>query len=220
MKKNISLIILSLFLVSCNNFEENIQAESVVSVEDDVETSLEDSIEKDEVDKNDVQTEVEVQDDLKENNNIKYNKKYTLKGNTSDEFAFLMTENPIDLEYEKICDNYDGSSLMLMQIEDDYKNWWASEMETAYTELQNLLEGEDLEQLKKSQVAFLEYLNGKDAMDTSFYVEQKYDTIGNLRTSMVYSENAELVKNRAYTLLEYVYILTGEINFVFDENIK
>lgn len=221
MKKGILLIILSLFLVSCDNFEENVQAESAeveveVEDEDEVETSVEDIANEDEINKNGVQSEVGLQDDLKESNNIKYNEKYTLKGNTSDEFAFLMVENPIDLEYKKRCDNYDGSSLMLIQIEEDYKNWWASEMEAAYIELQNLLEGEDLEQLKKSQVSFMEYLDSKGAVDTSFYVVQKYDTVGNLRRSMVYSDNAELIKNRAYILLEYLYILTGEIKFVFE----
>lgn len=209
MKKVISVVMVALFLISCsNNFTKNTKVESVVLAKD--------STGSDEANKDGAYNKVLEESESIEYNTIEYNEKYKIKGDTPDEFSSLIYENPIDLEYEKRCSNYDGSSLMTMEIEADYKNWWNAEMEKAYSELEKLLEGEDLEQLKLSQEAFLEYLNSKENLDTSFYFEQKYGAIGNLRSSSVYYEKSELVKNRAYTLLEYLYILTGEINFVFD----
>lgn len=209
MRKTVLVVMVALFLISCsNNFTKNTKVESVVLAKD--------STGNDKANEDDVDNKVLEESDSIEYNTIEYNEKYKIIGDTPDEFSSLIYENPIDLEYEKRCSNYDGSSLMIMEIEADYKNWWNAEMEKTYSELEKLLEGEDLEQLKLSQEAFLEHLNSKENLDTSFYFEQKYGEIGNLRSSSVYYEKSELVKNRAYTLLEYLYILTGEINFVFD----
>jgi len=142
---------------------------------------------------------------------------YTVKGNTSDEFSILIDGNPIDLECEKLYAAYDGSSRMITEIAAKYKDWWYVEMKVAYNQLLSLLDEEDKQNLIKSQTSWESYMESKWNMEDSFYYQHKYDTVGQLRTSLSANEEAEETKARAYSLLEYLYIISGEINLVFGE---
>jgi len=144
---------------------------------------------------------------------VKYN--YTITGNSSDEFSTLITGNPIDLKYEELCKDYDGSSRMIEEIESKYKDLWYAEMEVAYNQLVKLLDEEDLKSLIDSQTSWESYMENKKLIEESFFFQQKYDTLGTLRTALTFAEEAEETKERAYSLLEYLYIITGEINMVF-----
>ena len=144
---------------------------------------------------------------------VKYN--YTIKGNTSDEFSILIEGNPIDLEYSELCKTYDGSSRMISEIASKYKNWWHAEMEVTYNQLLELLDEEDSQNLIKSQTAWESYMENKKHIEESFFYKHKYDSVGELRKALSVSEEAEETKARAYSLLEYLYIISGEISMVF-----
>jgi len=146
---------------------------------------------------------------------VKYN--YTIKGNTSDEFSFLIEGNPIDLKYAELCETYDGSSRMISEMALKYKNWWYTEMEVAYNQLLKLLDEEDSQNLIKSQTSWESYIENKKYIEESFFYQHKYDTVGELRKALSVSEEAEETKAHAYSLLEYLYIINGEINMVFSE---
>ncbi len=144
---------------------------------------------------------------------VKYN--YTIKGNTADEFLSLISENPIDLKYEELYEDYDGSSSMIRVINFKYKEFWYREMEVAYNQLLNLLDEKDRQSLIDSQIAWESYMENKSQIEDSFFFQQKYDSLGTLRTALTFYESAEETKKRAYSILEYLYIITGEINMVF-----
>ncbi len=147
---------------------------------------------------------------------VKYS--HTIKGNTADEFSILINDNPIDLKYKKLCETYDGSSLMISEIESKYKDWWHTEMEVAYNQLMKLLDEEDSQHLKKSQSSWESYMENKKYLEDSFFYQQKYDSVGTLRKALSVSQEAEETKARAYSLLEYLYIISGEINMVFSSD--
>lgn len=155
-------------------------------------------------------------EDLLNSKEIVFDFTYQLKGNTADEFAFLIANNPIDAEYQRLCENYDGSSSKMIELSNIYKEWWYTEMEVAYAQLLNLVDKEDLQALKNSQETWEVYKKNKFELDKIFYIEDKYDTVGHLRKAFVYDDEARLVKERAYVLLEYLYIFEHEINFVFN----
>lgn len=144
---------------------------------------------------------------------VKYN--YTIKGNTADEFPSLIADNPIDLKYEELCQDYDGSSRMIRVINFKYEEFWNREMKVAYKQLLNLLDEKDRQSLIDSQIAWESYIENKDKIEDSFFFQQKYDTLGTLRTALTFYDSAEETKKRAYSFLEYLYIITGEINMVF-----
>lgn len=144
---------------------------------------------------------------------VKYN--YTIKGNTSDDFPFLIERNPIDLKYKELYAAYDGSNYMISEIETKYKNWWHTEMEVTYNQLLKLLDEEDIQNLIKSQTSWESYMESKKCIEESFFNQHKYDTVGSLRKALTVSEEAKETKARAYSLLEYLYIIRGEINMVF-----
>jgi hypothetical protein len=159
--------------------------------------------------------------DQQDNNNksleefldVKYN--YTITGNTSDEFPILISDNPIDLKHKELLEDYDGSSRMISEIGLKYKDWWYTEMEVAYNQLLKLLDEKDRQSLINSQISWESYMENKKQIEESFFYQHKYDTVGTLRTALTIAEEAEETKERAYSLLEYLYIITGEINLVF-----
>ncbi len=55
----------------------------------------------------------------------------------------------------------------------------------------------------------------KKAIQQSFYNKQSYGDVGTLRVALIAKENQDEIRSRAYTLFEYLYIITGEINMVF-----
>jgi len=148
-------------------------------------------------------------------NSLDVNYNYTIKGNTSDEFFIIIKGNPIDLKYEELYEDYDGSSHMISEIESKYKDWWYTEMKVAYSQLLELLDDEDSQCLINSQSSWESYMEDKKNIEESFYYLHKYDSVGELRKALSVSEEAEETKARAYSLLEYLYIISGEINMVF-----
>lgn len=155
-------------------------------------------------------------DFLEENLDVEYN--YTISGDTADEFSSLITNNPIDLRRDELLKNYDGSSRMIIEISSKYKEFWHREMEVAYTQLMSLLDEEDQQSLVNSQTSWESYMENKKHIEESFYNEQKYDVVGTLRVALTVEENAKETKLRAYSLLEYLYIITGEIKMVFSDD--
>ena len=156
----------------------------------------------------DSQTESSVRD-----SDVTYN--YTVRGNTPDDFSSCIRDNPIDLKYKELGEDYDGSCRMIVERDTEYKNWWYAEMEVAYSQLLKLLDEEDRQSLIESQTAWESYMAHKKNIENNFYDQGKYGTVGKLRQAFVVSEEAEEVKNRAYSLLEYLYFITGEVNLVF-----
>lgn len=140
---------------------------------------------------------------------------YTVKGNSSDEFSILIQGNPIDEAHRVLLANYDGSSRLLIEYSNQYKEWWQVEMEQSYNQLLFMLNEEDCHYLKQSQASWEEYMENKKDLELSFFFNQNYDTIGNLRKALSVNEEAEETKERAYSLLEYLYIITGEINLFY-----
>jgi hypothetical protein len=138
-----------------------------------------------------------------------------VKGNTPDEFPILISDNPLDKRYEEICEEYDGSSRMLEEINQRYEEFWYREMDVAYNQLLELLNEDDSKALVTSQDSWENYMENKEQIEESIFFEQKYDSIGTLRTALTYSERAKETKDRAYSMLEYLYIITGEIKIVF-----
>jgi len=145
--------------------------------------------------------------------NIDYN--YTLKGNSPDEFEYLFSQNPIDAKSKELYDSYDGSTRMITEIEEKIKSWWQKEMEVAYNQLLILLNEEDKQNLIESQTSWVKYMENKKQLDNSFFLKDTYNSVGELRKSFVISNKAKEIKARAYSLLEYQYIINGEINMIF-----
>jgi|BioPla2DNA2_1021312.scaffolds.fasta_scaffold58038_2 uncharacterized protein YecT (DUF1311 family) len=150
---------------------------------------------------------------LKGSLEVEYN--YTVVGNTPDEFPILISSNPIDLKYKEFYEDYDGSSQMISKIESKYKDWWYTEMEVAYNQLLKLLDENDRQSLINSQISWESYMENKKNIEENFFYQNKYDSVGELRKALIIAEEAEETKERAYSLLEYLYIITGEINMVF-----
>lgn len=144
---------------------------------------------------------------------VKYN--YTVTGESSDDFFYLISDNPIDLRQKELLKEYDGSSSMLIKVASKYEEFWYREMEVAYNQLLKLVDEEDRQNLINSQTSWESYMENKKHIQKSFYSDHKYDVVGTLRTALSVEENAEETKARAYSLLEYLYIITGEINLVF-----
>lgn len=203
------VVLLLLVLVSCHQ-------DDTFSKQDDVETT-------NEQESNEIKSEHENDNTLDKQNDIDKSKdeilivnyNYSVTGNTADDFLVLIIDNPIDLKYKEICKDYDGSSRMIREIDFKYEEFWRREMEVAYNQLLNLLDEEDCQSLINSQIAWESYMENKNQIEESFFFQQKYDSLGTLRTALIFSENAEETKKRAYSLLEYLYIITGEINMVF-----
>lgn len=148
--------------------------------------------------------------------NVKYN--YTIKGESSDDFLQLILNNPIDLKRKEFLENYDGSCHMIKEISSKYEEFWFTEIEVAYSKLLRLLDKQDRQSLINSQTSWESYMENKKNIEKSFYNDCKYNTLGKLKEALIIAENAEQTKARAYSLLEYLYIITGEINMVFSSN--
>ena len=104
---------------------------------------------------------------------------------------------------------------MISEIASKNKNWLYTEMKVAYNQLLKLLDEEDSQNLIKSQTSWESYLENKKYIEEIFFYQHKYDSVGELRKALFVSEEAEETKARAYSLLEYLYIINGEINMVF-----
>lgn len=202
-------ILLLVFLTACQQNDALITHEN-----NDISETNESLVMQDSDDKSDVQDNNK---ELQEGNlDVKYN--YTVKGETSDDFYYLISSNPIDLMQKEHLEDYDGSSRMLVEIASKYEGFWYREMEVAYNQLLRVLDEEDKQNLISSQTSWESYMESKKHIEQSFYYEHKYDVVGTLRTGLSVEETADETKARAYSLLEYLYIITGEINMVFSSD--
>lgn len=202
-------ILLLILLVSCHQNETLVKHNNNDTlVEQDNSDTMDKKDNSDTKDKQDNNDE-----SLEESFDVKYN--YTITGNTADEFPILISDNPIDLRRKELLENYDGSSRMIIDVASKYEEFWYAEMEVAYKQLLKLLDEEDRQSLINSQTSWESYMENNKNIEDSFYDEQKYNGVGTLKVALTVEENAEETKSRAYSLLEYLYIITGEINMVF-----
>lgn len=150
-----------------------------------------------------------------EENEIKIQYNYIVKGGTTDEFELLIKNNPIDLRYSELIKDYDGSSEMIKRLNNEYMLFWDNEIDQAYSNLLKILKNKDLQLLIDSQINWESYIENKIKIENSFYEEMKYNKVGTLRAALRYDEIANETRVRALTLLEYLYIINGEIKMVF-----
>lgn len=199
-KKFLLLIVILIILTSCQQNDDSVNQGDF---ESDVQNELLDTQEKE-------------SDSLAENLDVQYN--FTITGESPDEFEVLILNNPIDLRRKELLEDYDGSSRMTIEVASKYEEFWNIEMEAAYSELLDLLDGDDRQKLISSQTSWENYMESKKNIEISFFKEQKYNTCGTLREALAIDENADETKARAYDLLEYLYFITGEIKMVFSSD--
>ena len=140
---------------------------------------------------------------------------FTIKGDSTDEFYFCFLENPIDAKINKMYESYDGSSRMIAEIAAVKRDLWRVELDDAYGRLLLLSDADEREMLTTAQAAWEEYMAYKKTTDDNFFRNVKYDTVGHERLGFLVDEEAEATKERAYVLLEYIYIITREIKMVY-----
>ena len=129
-------------------------------------------------------------------------------------FEEIINNNPIDMEFGEI--KFTGSMIDFIEKTIQYRNLWQSEIENSYNHLLTVLNTVDKESLKESQDGWTKYMNYNDVLQKSFFYERNYnDDSGHDQIMFVVDYQAELTKRRALELMEYLFRITGEVEFIY-----
>ena len=125
----------------------------------------------------------------------------------------ILKENPIDAEYFPVL--FEGDRHEYLQNEAHYRDLWRAEVDNTYNALLKILDDEDKEQLKKSQDGWNDYMSGNQQIQISYFYIQKYEGSGQDNKMFAMSYQSYMTRNRAIELMEYLYFITGEVNFLY-----
>ena len=132
-------------------------------------------------------------------------------------FQEAIVNNPIDEEFYPI--QFTGSSVEFIEKTSQYCELWNIEMENAYKTLLGVLNETDKKILIKSQDSWTEYMNGNNAIQKSLFYEHNYDdNAGQDQKMFAIDYQATATRKRAMELFEYLFRISGEIQFVYASN--
>lgn len=135
-----------------------------------------------------------------------------------DNFLELINDNPIDKDYEiefdELQNSEEFSTAGWLALEIKYTRFWEAEMNNAYSHLLEILESEHRENLIASQKSWLEHV----AYDFTFVWDKfiatgHFGSQGKVQIQRVCHKKA---KERTIELMEYIYSLEHEANFIYD----
>ncbi|HNX13328.1 MAG TPA: hypothetical protein PK854_09690 [Oscillospiraceae bacterium] len=147
-----------------------------------------------------------------------------------DEFSEIIRNNDIDYDYKNKLQTSDDSNAGMNMSAGEYAALWKSEMESQYEKLYNLLSGyvqsgeidpACLQELSDAQTAFLESLKG-DMIFTENTLGMGGDLsrMGTFGTVMINSNYASAYRQRTIDLMEYLYLITYHVEFVYQNNFR
>lgn len=101
-----------------------------------------------------------------------------------------------------------------MALEIKYTRFWEKEMNNAYNHLLDILDSEDKENLIASQKSWLEHV----ADDFTFVKDKFIDTgyLGSQGKVQIQTVCRKKAKQRTIELMEYIYILEEDVNFIYN----
>ena len=132
----------------------------------------------------------------------------------TDRFQEIIDNNPIDEEYRDI--QYAGSISEFIKKTTSYRDLWKAELENTYNLLLSELNAIDKESLKQSQNGWSEYIKGIDSLQISFFYEYNYNDVGQDKKMFAIDYQAKLTKSRTLELMEYLFSLTGQVEFIYN----
>lgn len=128
----------------------------------------------------------------------------------TDTFTKLIADNPIDINYDKKMQEASRNHEWLLII-DESKQEWEKEINKSLNLLYESLSEDDVDNLKKSQLAWKTFLTSDLNFEEKRFIDNNYlGTQGNVNFAI-----AELThyRYRALKLKEYLYLLGQDIDF-------
>ncbi len=133
------------------------------------------------------------------------------------EFADLISKNnSIDDIYYAAERPYDTEGCIKMAC--TFRDYWWEEMDYSYQQLYAVLDSEDRQALEKSQEAWEKEFYNKDMVQKNLYYNNKYSVQGSMERVLLNDLQMENVRYRTIKLKEYYFIVTGELNFQFEDD--
>ena len=130
-------------------------------------------------------------------------------------FEGIINENPIDKDFSAIV--FSGSTEQMIAENCRYRDHWKKEMEATCDKLSHILKEPDRVYLEKAQESWKSYMEENDSFRKSIYYEHNYEAAdaGSLAKAFVSINQAEETRYRALELMEYLYSLANEVDFVY-----
>jgi uncharacterized protein YecT (DUF1311 family) len=141
------------------------------------------------------------------------NERYALFA--TDGFKEIIDSNPIDKYFDTV--EIDGSTTEMISKYCQYRDYWRSEIEETILNLSVVLNAEDKQSLKEAQLAWETFMSKNDDIRKSMFYQKNYEgeDFGNYKKFLVSVNQANETKYRALELMEYLYNLSGKVEFVF-----
>lgn len=144
-------------------------------------------------------------------------KSYSYNGLANDEkFLNAIKENPIDKAFAEIV--YSGSNIQIIEENCKYKGYWENEINASYNHLLEISTADECAYLKLSQNSWSQYIFANNNLQESILNSDSNESEsgGAYEAAVISIYQHKEVKNRAIELLEYLYIKTGNVEFVYD----
>ncbi len=147
-----------------------------------------------------------------------------------DAFSEIIRGNDIDYDYKNKLQTSDDSNTGTNMSAGEYAALWKAEIDAQYEKLYTLLNGyvqsgeidpACLQELSDAQTAFLESLKG-DMIFTENTLGMGGDLsrMGTFGTVMINSNYASAYRQRTIDLMEYLYLITYHVEFVYQNNFR
>ncbi|CAI6082655.1 hypothetical protein PAECIP112173_03644 [Paenibacillus sp. JJ-100] len=140
---------------------------------------------------------------------------------SSGEFYDEMLRNPIDHDYEMEFNELLNSKEIITTMdwgafEGKYEKIWDEELNHIYEKLLSKLDRESREALIESQKEWLKY----NLKETKFVEKTFIDTgyLGSKGSVSLARDIMERIRERTMQLMEYRYLLDGEVEFLYQSN--
>jgi len=129
-------------------------------------------------------------------------------------------DNPIDAAFEADVRRA-GATMEMVELAAEHRDAWRVELDGAYTQMLNILRGQEKTDFIKAQSAWNEYMEAKYAqLRRVFYPMSEYQFDpdayggpGSLDRVIITGKEMREVRSRALELMEQVYFFTGEVQF-------
>ena len=130
-------------------------------------------------------------------------------------FNEVIKNNPIDKDFYSIV--FSGSTEQIIEENCKYRDYWENEMNAACDKLAGILTESDLVNLENAQESWKTYMEDNDSLRKSMFYERNYEgaDIGSLAKAFVSVNQANETRYRALELMEYLYRLANEVDFVY-----
>lgn len=135
---------------------------------------------------------------------------------SEDGFSKLVKDNAIDRDYKaesaEFQESPEFSTQSWVQLEAEYTKLWDKELNNIYNKLLGKLNAEEKEKLLKAEKGWVEF-----HLNESGFVVEAWEDMGlgsQGRVQLVMAEK-DRIRERTLQLMEYYYMLGGEVKFLY-----